>query len=85
MTHHLYIINLEEKKRGDETTQIKIIYLVINTRERKVGQKNIHCFFLPETAGSVAQHLGSMKVDLAVIMVIGGGVPVGVGYNDAIS
>lgn len=39
---------------------------------------------LPEAACSVAQHLGGMKVELAVIMVIRGGVPVRVGYNDAI-
>lgn len=39
---------------------------------------------LPEAACSIAQHLGGMKVELAVVMVIGGGVPVGVGYDDAI-
>lgn len=39
---------------------------------------------LPEAACSISQHLGGMKVELAVVMVIGGGVPVGVGYDDAI-
>lgn len=39
---------------------------------------------LPEAACSIAQHLGGVKVELAVIMVIGGGVPVRVGYDDAI-
>lgn len=31
---------------------------------------------LPEAACSVAQHLGGMEVELAVIVVSGGGVPV---------
>lgn len=40
---------------------------------------------LPEATGRIAQHLGSMKLELAVVMVIGGGVPVGVGDDDAVS
>ena len=39
---------------------------------------------LPETACSIAQHLGGMKMELVVVMVIRGGVPVGVRYDDAI-
>lgn len=39
---------------------------------------------VPEAACSVAQHLGGVEVELAVVMVIGGGVPVGVGYDDAV-
>lgn len=38
----------------------------------------------PEAAGGVAQHLGGVEVELAVVMVIGGGVPVGVGNDDAV-
>lgn len=39
---------------------------------------------LPEAACSVAQHLGGVKVELAVIMVSGGGVPVWLWYDDTI-
>lgn len=39
---------------------------------------------LPEAACSIAQHLGGVEVELAVIMVVGGGVPGRVGYDDAI-
>jgi len=39
---------------------------------------------LPEAACSIAQHLRGVKMELAVVMVIGGGVPVGVGDDDAV-
>lgn len=39
---------------------------------------------LPEAACSIAQHLGGMEVKLSVIMVIRGGVPARVGYDDTI-
>lgn len=38
----------------------------------------------PEAAGGVAQHLGGVEVELAVVVVSGGGVPVGVGNDDAV-
>lgn len=44
----------------------------------------LKCLCLPEAACSVAQHLGGMKVELAVLMVIGGGVPIWLWYDDAI-
>lgn len=39
---------------------------------------------LPEAARCVAEHLGGMEVDFAILVVIGGGVPVGLGYDDAV-
>lgn len=44
----------------------------------------VHLLLLPEAACSVAQHLRGMKMELAVVMVIGGGVPVRVGYDDTV-
>ena len=41
-------------------------------------------YISPEAACSVAQHLGGMNVELAVLMVIGRGVPVRVGYDDTV-
>lgn len=39
---------------------------------------------LPEAARCIAEHLGGMEVDFAILMVIGGGVPVGLGYDDTV-
>lgn len=72
----------------------------VNEREREQQKRTkyaLYCIYyiyyitqyasaccLPETACSIAQHLGGMNVELAVIMVIWGGVPVRVGYDDTI-
>lgn len=42
------------------------------------------CVLLPEAACSIAKHLGGVEVELAVVMVIGGRVPVRVWYDYAI-
>lgn len=66
------IVSVSQCKRGSERAYVMLYYEGARVR------------VLPEAACSIAQHLGGMKVELAVVMVIGGGVPVGVGYDDAI-
>ena len=39
---------------------------------------------LPEAARCIAEHLGGMEVDFAILVVIRGGVPVGLGYDDTV-
>lgn len=39
---------------------------------------------LPEAARCIAEHLGRMEVDFAILVVIGGGVPVRLGYDDTV-
>lgn len=41
-------------------------------------------FLLPEAARCIAEHLGGMEVDFAVLVVIGRGVPVGLGDDDTV-
>lgn len=39
---------------------------------------------LPEAARRITEHLGRMEVDFAILVVIGGGVPVRLGYDDTV-
>lgn len=70
--------------KQNRTELNKMIMWYIKEEENNTWDKILSACCLPETACSIAQHLGCMDVELAVIMVIWGGVPVRVGYDDTI-
>lgn len=70
--------------KQNRTELNKMIMWYIKEKENNTWDKILSACCLPETACSIAQHLGCMDVELAVIMVIWGGVPVRVGYDDTI-